>query len=165
MKKIAAAVVAAAAAAAAAACVCVCVRTMLCALRYSCGGCQSTTPGRVVHCLRRACCAVCVWLHDPPQSSGYHTTANSLNQTKHRGTVSAAADKAHGAAIDIAAAPCQSSRIWTHAFVGLLDGLALTRPCHISRALVRDGINSVKVMVCYYYYSRGRVLFPSHVTP
>ena len=46
---------------------------MLCALRqYSCGGCQSTTPGRVVvQCVRRACCAVCVWLDHPPHSPGY----------------------------------------------------------------------------------------------
>ena len=50
----------------------------------------------------------------------------------------AAVDKAHGAVMDIAAATCQSSRIWPHAFVGLLGDLASTRPCHMGRALMRD---------------------------
>ena len=116
-------------------CVCVCV---LCGVRYSYGGCQSTTPGRVVQCVRRACSAVCVWLDHRPRSPGYYTIATSLKQTKHRGAASAAVDKAHGTVIDIAAAPCQSLRIWQHAFVGLLDGLASTRSCHMGRALVRD---------------------------
>ena len=105
-----------------------------------CGGCQSTTPGRVVQCAPRgACCKVRVWLVHPPQSPGYYTTvAMSLKQTKHRGTASAAVDKAHYAVIDIAAAPCQSSRMCPHALVGLLGDLASTRPCHMGGAFVRD---------------------------
>ena len=110
-------------------CVCVCV---LCGVRYSYGGCQSTTPGHVVQYVREACCSVCVWLYHPPQSPspGYYVyyCYFSLKQTKQRGAASAAVDKAQGAVIDIAAALCQSSRIWRHAFVGLLIDLASTRP-------------------------------------
>ena len=105
-------------------CCCVCV----CML---CGGCQSTTPGRVVvRCVREAyiLCGVRVARSPAPEPKLQFTTATSPKQTKHRGTASAAVDKAYGAAIDIEAAPCQSSRIWPHAFVGLLGDLASTRP-------------------------------------
>ena len=71
-------------------------------------------------------------------NSNTYTAPTSLKQTKHRGAASAAVGKAHGAVIDIAAAPGQSSPTRQHGFVGLLGYLASARRSHMSRALVRD---------------------------
>ena len=120
----------------------------VCVLLRVCILCSAEVMRRVSFDDTRARCSVrtwgvlcgCVWLDHPPQSPspGYYnycTTATSLKQTQRRGAASAAVDKAHGAVIDIAAAPCQSSRMWPHAFVGLLGDLASTRPSRIDRAL------------------------------
>ena len=48
-------------------CCCCCCVCVLCTLRQSCEGGQSTPPRRVVQCVRGACCAVCVARSHSPE--------------------------------------------------------------------------------------------------
>ena len=88
-------------------------------------GCQSTPPGCIVQCVRGACFAVCVRRGHAPQSPEHYllVTSNSFADRSHlqqkqpahsAASASAAVHKAHGAVIDVAAAPCDPSAAYGH---------------------------------------------------
>ena len=93
-------------------CCCCCCVCVLCALRQSYEGCQSTPPRRVVQCVRGACCAVCVCRPRAQRTTTFSLTAHvcSKKKSKERPRQHAAlVDKAPDGVIDVASAPCQPS--------------------------------------------------------
>ena len=100
-------------------CCCVCV---LCALRQSCNGCQSTPPGRVVQCVRGACCAVCVARSHSPEPRA--RLLFSLTAAKDKSTQNTR----------VACCSSHPANHPPHDFGGLSGGLALAWSRHTGHA-------------------------------
>ena len=98
-------------------CCCCCYVCVLCALRKSCEGCQSTPCAW-------ACCAVCVRRGHTPQSPEHHhffrwplaSAAKIKQHTEHPRQHAASVVHETLGDVDVASAPCQDS---PHDFAGL----------------------------------------------